>query len=209
MFHIQVLHTLDLFGTVVFAASGALIAHEQRRNGFLAVFYAALTALGGGSIRDIVLRRHPVFWVRSPAYLWLSGAVGLLTFGLAKVTPLHRKQLWFADTISLAVFTIVGAQVVMSSPALAPVTLFHWGIPLLMGLMTGVGGGVMRDVLGGRTPYVIKHPSYPLASLIGASVYCLLVRVQAPAICAIGGAIATVILILSTPAQGIVKLRPL
>ena len=66
------LYTLDLLSTIVFAMSGALIAHEQRRNCFSALLFALLTAVGGGTIRDMLLGQQPVFWMQMPAYLWIS-----------------------------------------------------------------------------------------------------------------------------------------
>ena len=74
------LHGFDLFGTVVFAMGGALVASKERDNWLVAIVYAVLTALGGGTVRDLLLGQHPVFWIRSPLYLVLAIAVGLATF---------------------------------------------------------------------------------------------------------------------------------
>ncbi|MEM9163932.1 MAG: TRIC cation channel family protein, partial [Cyanobacteria bacterium P01_F01_bin.4] len=113
----------------------------------------------------------------------------------AQVISLHREHFWLADAISLAVFTVVGTQVVVQAPAFAPISLSYWVMPPLMGLLTGVGGGILRDLLGAQTPYVMQDHYYALASLIGGGVYSILARVQSPDAWAIGCAIATILLL--------------
>ncbi|MEL7352843.1 MAG: TRIC cation channel family protein [Cyanobacteria bacterium P01_A01_bin.116] len=178
MFSLHLIYTLDVLGTIIFAASGALIAYEQQQNGLSAVLYAVLTALGGGTIRDMLLSQQPVFWIQSPAYLFLASAVGLLTFMLATTPPLRLSSLWLADAASLAAFSIVGTQVMLRSPAFVPLSFLHWIMPPLMGMITSVGGGFTRDIISQsispRVPFVMKHPHYALCALITGSIYCLL-----------------------------------
>lgn len=170
------LYTLDLFSTIVFAMTGALIAREQRRNGFSAVLFALLTAVGGGTIRDILLGQQPVFWIRMPVYLGLASIVGLLTFGLVVWMPLYREQLWWADAISVAVFTVVGTQVALQTSAFVPTSYLSWCIPPLMGLITGFGGGLVRDLVADQMPGVMKDPSDAMISLGSGGLYMLLNR---------------------------------
>ncbi len=193
MFHIHLLYTLDLFGTIVFARSGALIAREQKRSWFVALLYALLTAVGGGTIRDILLTQSSIFWLRTPGYIGLAATVGLLTFLLAGMTSLRREQLWLADVVSLAVFTVIGAQVVVNTSTFEPTTLSYLVMAPLMGLLTGVGGGIVRDLLGARIPYVIQDPYYALSSLVGGSVYMMLIGLQVASFWAIGETIITIL----------------
>ena len=194
----QLLHSFDLFGTIVFASIGALVAYEQQRNSLSALLYAALTALGGGTIRDVLLGQQPVFWMRSPLYLHLALTSGLLTFVLAHHTTLKKEHFWLADGISLAIFTVVGIQ---STPVALSTALFlkplSCVLPLLLGLITGVAGGLMRDVIAHKTPCVLQTPSFAIASLTGGSLYLFLIGLQLPEIIAVLGAIAAVLLVLT------------
>lgn len=192
MFCTPFLYTLDLFSTAVFAASGALVAREQHRNSLTAVGYAILTAVGGGTLRDILLRQ-PIFWTKAPVYFLLAMSVGLFIFVFSAFARLRRRQLWLVDGIGLATFTIIGTQHVLQLPiAVALSPLMRW-LPPTMGLMTGVGGGIVRDLLSQQMPYVMKHPGYAVASFTGGSVYYVLTSLQVSKFVAIGGAIATVL----------------
>ena len=194
----HLLYVFDLFGTVVFASTGALVAHEQRRSGLSALLYAGLTALGGGTLRDILLGEQPVFWMRSPTYLCLALTAGLITFFLAHNTSsLRRPQFWLAEGLSLGAFTVVGIQATLSSLAMPDTVLFSGSLrcvlPLLMGLTTGVAGGLVRDVVDARHPCVLQHPSCVFASLMGGFIYLLLLGLHLVEGIAAVGAIATVI----------------
>ncbi|MEL7494007.1 MAG: TRIC cation channel family protein [Cyanobacteria bacterium J06554_11] len=190
------LHTLDLFGTVVFAASGALIAREQHRNGLIAVGYAVLTAVGGGTLRDLSLSQ-PIFWTKAPAYLLLAVTAGLLVFLVSTVARLHRQQLWLADAIGLATFTVIGTQVALQLPATSFSPLLWWLAPI-MGLATGMGGGLVRDLLSRHTPYVLGCPIQAAASLAGGCTYSVLTIFRMPTCWTSGVAIAIVLLALPT-----------
>ncbi|MEM8805148.1 MAG: TRIC cation channel family protein [Cyanobacteria bacterium P01_G01_bin.38] len=200
MFCTSFLYTLDLFSTAVFAASGALVAREQHHNSLIAVGYAILTAVGGGTLRDILLRQ-PIFWTKSPAYFLLAMSVGLFIFVFSAFARLRRRQLWLVDAIGLATFTIIGTQHVLQLPIAASLSqLMRW-LPPAMGLMTGVGGGVVRDLLSCQMPYILKCPGYAVASFTGGSVYYVLASLQMPKFIAIGGAIATILFILVSSAR--------
>ncbi|MGB3292175.1 MAG: TRIC cation channel family protein [Phormidesmis sp.] len=172
------LYGFDLFGTVVFAMGGALVATKERDNWFVAIAYAVLTALGGGTIRDLLLGQQPVFWMRSPFYLVLAITVGLATFYTSKIVQLRQEHCWLADIISLAIFTVVGAQATISAANLLLTSPMHWAMPPLMGLLTGTGGGIIRDLLGSRSPHFMKDPYQALNSLIGGSLYSILTKTR-------------------------------
>lgn len=188
------LHGFDLFGTIVFAMGGALVARKERDNWLVAIVYAVLTALGGGTVRDLLLGEQPVFWIRSPLYLVLAIAVGLATFYTSKIVRLRQQHCWLADIISLAIFTVVGAQVTISSAShLALTSPMHWAMPPLMGLLTGTGGGIIRDLLGSRSPHFIKDPGQAMNSLIGGSLYSILAKTRLFPSLAIGLSISAII----------------
>lgn len=215
MFQFRVLYSLDLLGTVTFAISGTLLAVEQQPKGYFvsffslpqALLYAGLTALGGGTLRDLLLAR-PIFWVRSPTYLFIALCAGSLTF-LLSLTVLNspkyfQNHLWLPDVISLATFTVVGTQVAMQQPLVLAHGIFQSAkLPLLwlfspfMGVLTGVGGGFIRDLLRGRKPFAIQHSQYPLASFVGGSLYQFTRQCRMPNALAIALTIISIVFMLS------------
>jgi len=161
------IHLLDLFGTAVFAATGALAAGRKHMDVFGVVVVALVTALGGGTARDVVLGAGPVFWVHDAAYVVVAGCAALGTFVLARFARLPGRALLVADAFGLAVFTAVGAQQAFASGAGGLITV-------IMGVMTGVVGGMLRDVLCGEIPLILRKEIYATASLAGAVAFVLL-----------------------------------
>lgn len=163
----DVLYALDLFGTAIFAISGALAAGRRHMDLFGMLVIATVTAVGGGTVRDLLLDRHPVFWISDLTYLGVIAASALLTFGYTSYFRPPRKALPIADAFGLAVFTVVGAKVAI-----------HVGVPsvivVLMGAMTGTVGGMIRDVLCNDTPLILRREIYATASLLGGIAYVLL-----------------------------------
>src|SRR5699024_590414 len=146
-------YVLDLAGVVVFALSGVVLASQQRMDPFGALVLAAVTGIGGGTLRDLLLD-IPVYWVDDPQYLWLILATVII--GLAGLRKLHRlSYLWLPvlDACGLAVFTVLGARKALATEHAAVVAV-------LMGLLTGVAGGMLRDVLARRVPLVLCREIY-------------------------------------------------
>jgi uncharacterized membrane protein YeiH len=170
------IHLLDLFGTAVFAATGALAAGRKHMDVFGVVVVALVTALGGGTARDIVLGVGPVFWVQDAAYVVVAVCAALSTFVLARFARLPERALVVADAFGLAVFTAIGAQkafaagAATASGAAGAIGL----IAVIMGVMTGVVGGMARDVLCGEIPLILRKEIYATASLAGAVAFVLL-----------------------------------
>jgi uncharacterized membrane protein YeiH len=162
------LHLLDLIGVAVFAVSGALAAGRRRLDLIGVVVLAAVTAIGGGTIRDVLLDRHPIFWVADTAYLWVILAATGLTLGYLRFWIASRRALLVADALGLAFFTISGVQIAQQTGISDP-------IALLMGTITGVAGGVLRDVLTAEIPLIFRPGRlYATAALAGAGLYVLL-----------------------------------
>ena len=178
------IYWLDLFGVAVFACSGALAAGQKRMDLFGVVVLAFVTAVGGGTLRDLVIGTTPVFWVRDPLYVWVALAAALLTFVVAHVRPLRSNLLVIADAFGLAVFTVVGTRIGVDQ--LGPGV-----IAAMTGVMSGVFGGIIRDVLVNRVPLVLRHEIYASAALLGAITLQLLdaLDIPSPAPALIAGAL--------------------
>lgn len=158
---------LDFFGIAVFAMSGALTAGQKRLDIFGVMVVALITCLGGGTLRDVILGAQPVVWVANTAYLYVGLGSALLAFVLARFWHLPLRSLEVCDAIGLAFFTLAGIQKAQM--------LGHGAdIALLMGLMTGVAGGILRDVLCNEIPLIFHREIYATAALAGGGLFLLL-----------------------------------
>ncbi len=167
------LHVLDLVGVAVFAVSGALAAGRKALDLFGVIVIATLTAVGGGTIRDLLLDRHPIFWIDEPSYLVVIAAATLLTLLYVRVRPPPGNALALADALGLALFSLSGAQIAEAA-GLAPIII------VLMGTITGVAGGMLRDVLCAEIPLILRRDIYATASIAGISFYLIAEAVGVP-----------------------------
>ena len=158
------LHLLDLIGVAVFAVSGALAAGRKALDLFGVLVIASLTAVGGGTVRDLLLDRHPIFWIADPSYLIVIAAAALLTLIHVQLRAPPGNALSIADALGLALFSLSGAQIAEAA-GVAPI------IAVLMGTITGVAGGVLRDVLCAEIPLILRRDIYATAAIAGISVY--------------------------------------
>jgi uncharacterized membrane protein YeiH len=165
---------LDLLGVAVFAASGALAAVHARLDVFGVMVLAAVTALGGGVLRDVLLGVAPPSTLRQWPYLAVPVVVALLVFRWHPAVARLRRGVLLADALGLALFVTTGTTVAIGvgAPAVTAV---------LVGVITGVGGGVLRDVLRGDVPTVLRREIYALAAVIGAAVVVVGDRLGLPA----------------------------
>lgn len=163
----------DLFGVAVFAVTGALMAGRNAMDLFGVLVIALVTALGGGTLRDLILDNHPVSWIGNELYLAVAslGAVGTVLWARF-IKPLPEKALLIADAFGLAVFTVIGTEVAMRNDV--PVST-----AVIMGVMTGVAGGVLRDVLCNQIPLIFQKEVYATACIAGSLVYIALLHVGA------------------------------
>lgn len=156
----------DYAGVVVFAATGALAASRKQLDimGFL--FFAALTGVGGGTLRDLVLGRLPVFWVKQPDYILVCVATAVLVFFTAHFVEWRYKLLLWLDAIGLAAYSVMGAFIgieATGSPIIAIVT----------GMLTATCGGVLRDILADEPSVLLRPEIYITAALTGAGAFVL------------------------------------
>ena len=161
------IYVLDLFGVAVFAVTGALAAGKKQMDLFGVVVLALATALGGGTLRDLILGAYPVFWISDPTYIFVGTAAAILIFVLARFFRPPAKALKFADAFGLAVFTVIGTSKAISLGV-------PGSISVIMGVLTGVAGGIIRDMLSGEIPLVLKAEIYATASLCGAITFVVL-----------------------------------
>ena len=161
---------LDLFGTSVFAVTGSLAAGRKHMDLFGVVVLATVTALGGGTLRDLILGASPVFWVSSPVYLLMAVTTAITTFLLVRFFILPNKLLSVFDAFGLAVFTVIGTKKALDLGAPA-------SIAVVMGVMTGVVGGMIRDVLSGEIPLILRREIYATASLCGAVTFSVVLMI--------------------------------
>jgi uncharacterized membrane protein YeiH len=159
---------IDLAGVAVFAISGVLAAGRKGLDLLGVAVIAVVTAIGGGTLRDVLLDRHPIFWIANPAYLWVILAATVVTLGYVRLWIASRRALLIADALGLAFFTIGGVEI-------AQQTGHSDLIAVLMGTITGVAGGVIRDVLLGEIPLIFRPGRlYATAAIVGAALYVLL-----------------------------------
>jgi len=167
----MILHLLDYAGVAVFAISGALAAGRKSLDMLGVVVIALVTATGGGTIRDILLDRNPVFWIGNPMYVVVIVIAALATIPYTRWMRPPLQMLQIADALGLAFFSIAGAQVAIAAG--------HSGlIAVIMATITGAFGGLLRDVLCNEIPMILrKGQLYAVAVIVGASVYVLLLEV--------------------------------
>ena len=165
------LYLFDLIGVAVFAISGALAAGRRRLDLIGVLVAATATAVGGGTIRDVLLDRQPIFWLADARYILVIIGAALATVLYVRWARVPGAALGVADALGLALFSVTGAQVAERAgmPGISAV---------LLGAITGVAGGVIRDVLLAQVPQVLQRGSlYATAAIAGAGLYIALVRI--------------------------------
>lgn len=163
-----VLLIFEIIGTIAFAASGAIIALNKKMDILGVITLGLTTAVGGGVLRDVILGFTPPNMFRNPVYAIVAAVVSVLLFS-SKIRNLVFKQrkvydlcLLVMDSIGLGIFTVVGISVAHDRIVNNPLFL------VFLGVITGIGGGVMRDIMAGQTPYIFVKHFYATASIIGA-----------------------------------------
>ena len=168
---------LQLLGTVAFAVSGAMTALHKQMDMLGVTVLGLITAVGGGMVRDVLLGQTPPAIFSDPVTVLTAVAASILVFSpavrrrLLKTRRIYDLTLRLADSLGLGIFTVIGAQT-----ACGVLEQNNWFAIAFLGTMTGVGGGVLRDVLAGDLPYIFRKHIYALASLFGALVWVALHR---------------------------------
>ncbi len=162
------LNVMDYIGVAVFAISGVLAAGRKHLDWFGVLVIATVTAIGGGTLRDLLINRHPVFWMADTGYLWTILAATLTALLIVKFREIPLRALLVADALGLALFAISGARIAESAG-------YGGIIAVILGAMTGVAGGVFRDMLLAEIPLLLRDGEiYATAAIVGIIVYLLL-----------------------------------
>lgn len=166
-------------GVIAFAVTGCLVAARRRVDFVGFALLAIVTGIGGGTLRDMLLGRLPVFWVGEPLYLHLClTTAAFMFFAAHRVEGKERLVLW-ADAVGLGIFTIIGTRIGIAEGAALPVCV-------LTGIMTATFGGIIRDVLSGEPTLVLRKEIYVTACFTGAVLYWLLDHFGAPGMLSAG-----------------------
>jgi|TARA_A100001391_G_scaffold195619_1_gene173135 uncharacterized membrane protein YeiH len=164
-----VLTSVYLIAITAEAMSGALAAGRRNMDLFGVAVIAFLTALGGGTVRDILLGNFPVTWTQHPSYIYMTLTGGLVTIAIARFMR-HLRQLFLVlDAIGLVAFTIIGCNVALEL-GYEPIVV------VMSGITTGIFGGIIRDIMCGRVPQVLRREIYACVSLVVAVLYLFLLR---------------------------------
>ncbi|HUS79657.1 MAG TPA: trimeric intracellular cation channel family protein [Armatimonadota bacterium] len=159
-----ILQLLDYLGTFAFGLSGAMVGVRKQMDVFGVVVLATVTAIGGGTARDVMIGRAPTFWMTDPTYLGLALIAGLIPFIAAQTVERRQSALIAFDAIGLGVFTVIGAWLAIQAEV-SPIAV------VALATLTAVGGGMMRDLLAGEVPIVLREEVYASASIVGAVVF--------------------------------------
>lgn len=160
----QLIYSLDLIGTFVFAISGTLTAMNKKFDIFGAAVIAFVTAVGGGTIRDLLIGSQPVGWMLDLNYLIVIAAAVPTSFFFKMYIQKLRRTMFLFDTIGIGLFTILGLQKTLDFD-LVPV------VALMMGIVSAVFGGVVRDILCNEVPLIFRKEIYATACLAGGLLY--------------------------------------
>lgn len=185
----------EIVGTVAFAISGAMTGMKKKMDIFGVAILGLTTAVGGGALRDIILGNTPPVMFRDPVYAVIAIVTSVILFLptvqrlILRIHGLYDSLMLLMDSVGLGIFTVVGIRT-----AYAAVADPGWFLLLFVGVVTGVGGGVLRDVMAGDMPYVFVKHFYACASLLGAVVCILLWNLAGQTVAMAAGAAAVVAL---------------
>ncbi len=165
-----IIYALDMIGTAAFAASGAWVGVRKHMDLFGVLVLGMVTAVGGGTLRDLFLGDIPPSSLMNETHLYLSILVSLIVFFSRHRFEIVEKPLLYFDAIGLGTFVVIGTTKALNFE-------MGWLIAVLMGVMTGTAGGVMRDVLANQVPLILRHEIYASACIAGATLLLLLEHV--------------------------------
>lgn len=153
---------MEIIGTVAFAASGALVAIEKELDYYGIIFLGIITAVGGGMIRDVIINLPLPVALTHPVYVIICIVTACLVISFYKWVKKINSLVVFFDAVGLAAFTAIGAKAALSNDVYTPFVV------LTLALLTGTGGGILRDMFAREIPFVFKKEVYAVACLVGA-----------------------------------------
>lgn len=158
---------IDILGTVAFAISGALVAMNKRMDPFGVLIIAFVTAVGGGTLRDVMIGIEPVSWMKNMTFVYVIIGSALFAVIFKKRINYLRKSLFLFDTIGIGLYTVVGIETGL-------IAGLHPIICIALGTMTACFGGVLRDILCNEIPVIFRKEIYATACILGGLTYFLL-----------------------------------
>ncbi len=171
---------IEVIGTIAFASSGAMVAIKKQLDLLGVIVLGVTTAVGGGMLRDIIIGNVPPALFKDPIYVLLAFITVMLLFIIVRLNQkildgrsleTYEKVMNIFDAIGLGAFTVVG----IDTAVLSGYGDYHFLI-IFLGVITGVGGGILRDIMAGQTPYVLRKHIYACASIVGAILYAWLLN---------------------------------
>ena len=167
----EIFHLIDILGVAPFSIAGVFAAMEKKLDVFGIFIIAFITAMGGGTLRDILIGDLPVNWMRSSNYGLIVFIISVVTIVFNKVIRNFQRALFVFDSLGLGLFTVAGIEKGIE---------FHLGTPIciLLGTVTGCFGGVIRDISLNTIPVIFQKEIYALACIIGGIVYFILLKIK-------------------------------
>jgi uncharacterized membrane protein YeiH len=161
------MYFIELLGTAVFAVTGVLAVSRRGLDLIGALTLGLVTAVGGGTVRD-VLMRYPVFWFEDRNYIWAALAGAMFAFFLSAIVRNAFRALLYLDALGAALFASAATNKALVDPS------FSGPVAVILGVLTGIGGGLLRDVLAGRPTLLMSRDIYATPILLGCSLYVIL-----------------------------------
>ncbi len=166
-------YALDILGTIAFAISGALVAMNKKFDPFGVFIIAFVTAVGGGTLRDVLIGNLPVTWMRNTSYVFVIVIAVIIAVLFRKRLKNLSKSMFLFDSIGLGVFTIIGTEIGIRAN-------FHPIISIALGTMSASFGGVIRDILCNKIPIIFRKEIYATACIFGATSFIVLQNLNIP-----------------------------
>ena len=164
---------IEVIGTVTFAISGVMAAARASMDWLGAIVLAVVVAIGGGTIRDVLIGRFPVSWIEDASPVLVAIGTAVIVIAILRLRPQADLVTWtptlIADAAGLSAFVILGTDIALESG-------LNGLLAILLGTITGVGGGVLRDILTGNKPIVLVGQVYALAGIAGAALFVVLIE---------------------------------
>lgn len=156
--------TIDILGTIAFTISGVLVALDKRMDSFGVLIIGFVTAVGGGTLRDVLIGQTPVFWMKDMTFIYVIVATTIITIIIKKHINYLRRSLFLFDTIGIGLYTVVGIEKGLLID-------LHPIICIALGTMSACFGGVIRDILCNEIPVIFRKEIYATACIAGGFVY--------------------------------------
>jgi uncharacterized membrane protein YeiH len=161
------LYWIDHAAIAVFAISGALVASRKQMDAVGFILIAVVTGFGGGTLRDLLLGRTPVAWLKAPELVAVAVVAAILVFFIAHLVQNRFRALLWADAVGLSIYAVLGAEIALLAGA-------HAWAAVILGVITATFGGIARDVICNEIPLILRKEIYVTAAAAGATVFILL-----------------------------------